>query len=235
MNRALRAATMGVLLLSPAALTACSAGQVTQTVTQERDKVGAMASEGDITLRQVLLEYPEGGRYEEGDDARLIMAVVNSGTAEDTLVGIEGEAFDGVRVTGTGAEASPTAPTGTPEATPTSPTTPGTTPTTTPGGSTATGSTRVSIPIPADSVVYLNDDAISVELTGLAEELTTGEAVELTLSFERAGEITVQALVANPDEVLTREEPFDFHEEETSEETEQDTEVAGGGNPESGG
>ncbi|HEX2073195.1 MAG TPA: hypothetical protein VHF92_05365 [Geodermatophilus sp.] len=230
MNRALRAATMGVLLLSPVALTACSAGQVTQTVTQERDKVGAMASQGDITLRQVVLEYPEGGRYEEGDDARLIMAIVNSGTEEDTLVGIEGEAFDGVRVTGTGAEASPTAPTGTPEASPTSPTTPGATPTTTPGGSTATGSTRVSIPIPADSVVYLNDEAVSVELTGLAEELTTGESVELVLSFERAGEITVQALVANPDEVLTREEPFDFHQEEE----EHGTEVAGGGNPESG-
>src|SRR5688500_6382196 len=40
-NRALRAATMGVLLLPPVALSACSAGQVTQTATQERDKVGA--------------------------------------------------------------------------------------------------------------------------------------------------------------------------------------------------
>src|SRR3712207_9405987 len=39
-NRALRAATMGVLLLSPVALTACSAGQVPQTATQNRDKVG---------------------------------------------------------------------------------------------------------------------------------------------------------------------------------------------------
>ena len=41
MNRALRAATIGVLLLSPAALSACSAGQVTQTASQNRDKTGA--------------------------------------------------------------------------------------------------------------------------------------------------------------------------------------------------
>ena len=40
MNRALRAATMGVLLLGPLALSACSAGQVTQTATQDRDKAG---------------------------------------------------------------------------------------------------------------------------------------------------------------------------------------------------
>ena len=59
MNRALRAATMGVLLLSPVALSACSAGQVTQTATQERDKTGAQAQVGDITLRQVQLAYPE--------------------------------------------------------------------------------------------------------------------------------------------------------------------------------
>ena len=50
-NRALRAATMGVLLLSPVALSACSAGQVTQTATQERDKTGGQAQVGDLTLR----------------------------------------------------------------------------------------------------------------------------------------------------------------------------------------
>ena len=51
MNRALRAATLGVLLLSSVALSACSAGQVTQTATQERDKTGSMAQVGDLTLR----------------------------------------------------------------------------------------------------------------------------------------------------------------------------------------
>ena len=66
MNRALRAATMGVLLLSPVALSACSAGQVTQTETQDRDKTGPSARVGDLELREVLLAYPTGGRYVEG-------------------------------------------------------------------------------------------------------------------------------------------------------------------------
>jgi copper(I)-binding protein len=92
-NRALRAATMGVLLLSPVALSACSAGQVTQTATQERDKVGAMAQVGDITLRAVELESPRGGVYESGDDAELRVAIVNSGQEPDTLTGISGEGF----------------------------------------------------------------------------------------------------------------------------------------------
>ncbi|UOX99899.1 copper chaperone PCu(A)C [Blastococcus sp. PRF04-17] len=93
MNRALRAATMGVLLLSPAALTACGAGQVTQTATQDRDKTGGQAQVGDITLRQAALESPRGGSYDDGDDADLRLAIVNTGRAADTLTGIEGEGF----------------------------------------------------------------------------------------------------------------------------------------------
>ena len=48
----------------------------------------------------------------------------------------------------------------------------------------------------------------------LSEELTAGQNIEVTLTFERAGEVTVQALVATPERVLPREEPFDFHHEE---------------------
>jgi hypothetical protein len=103
-NRALRAATVGVLLLSPVALSACSAGQVTQTATQERDKVGAMAQVGDITVRAAELEHPRGGAYESGDDAELRLVIVNGGQEADTLVGIDGEGFGGVEfeVAGTG-------------------------------------------------------------------------------------------------------------------------------------
>ena len=60
MNRALGAATAGVLLLSPLALSACSAGQVTQTATQQRDKVGAMAQVGRMMPFE-LKETAEGG------------------------------------------------------------------------------------------------------------------------------------------------------------------------------
>ena len=226
MNRALRAATMGVLLLSPVALTACSAGQVAQTATQNRDKVGPEAAVGDITLRQITLAHPQGGRYEEGDSAELQMAIVNGDTESDTLVGIEGEAFDGVLVSGQSA-AVPTTPGAAPVATtPATPTTPGaapepTSPETTPtpsvpaAPSTPTASSEVSIPIPARSTVFLGGaGGATVELADLSEELTAGQSIEVTLTFERAGEVTVQALVATPERVLPREEPFDFHHEE---------------------
>jgi copper(I)-binding protein len=97
-NRALRAATTVVLLVSPAALSACSAGQVTQTATQERDKVGAMAQVGDITLRAVQFESPRGGSYDDGDDAELSLAIVNGGPESDALTGISGEGFGDVEI-----------------------------------------------------------------------------------------------------------------------------------------
>ena len=254
MNRALRAATMGALLLSPIALTACSAGQVSQTATQNRDKVGPEAAVGDLTLRAITLAHPEDGLYEEGDTAELQMAIVNGDTEPDRLIGIEGEAFDGVVVAGEAtaspavpsspsAVPSPAAPSSTPAGETTAPgttapgTTAGETPAAGPTGPAATdpaatapptapatptapqASTEVDIPIPPASTVFLGGaDGATVELAALSEELTAGQSLEVTLTFERAGEITVPVLVATPDEVLPREEPFDFHHEEGSEE-----------------
>src|SRR2546421_289896 len=82
---AVRAATMGVLLFSPVVLSACSAGQVTQTATQVRDKVGTHAQVGDIALRAVELAYPPSGTYQAGEDAELKLGIVNSGDTPDTL------------------------------------------------------------------------------------------------------------------------------------------------------
>lgn len=248
MNRALRAATMGALLLSPIALTACSAGQVAQTATQNRDKVGPEAAVGDITLRQITLAHPQEGLYEEGENAELQMAIVNTSTEADTLVGIEGEVFDGVLVSGqaTASPAVPGSPSAEPVATtaPAAPTTPGTTPQTTapeatpsPGAlptptvpaapSTPTASSEVEIPVPAGSTVFLGGaSGATVELAELSEELTAGQSIEVTLTFEQAGEVTVQALVATPDRVVPREEPFDFHHEEGEEGSEGAEDIA---------
>ncbi len=202
MNRALGAATVGVLLLSPLALSACSAGQVTQTATQERDKVGAMAQVGNITVRAAEFEHPRGGAYEEGDDAELRMAIVNSGQEPDTLVGIEGEGFGDVEIeteteTETGeATASPGAADGT---------------TTAPATG---GNGSAELEIPADSIVFVDGESATITLTDLEEGLTVGQYIELTLLFENAGEVTLPVTVANPDEEVERGEAFDFHQEE---------------------
>ena len=198
MNRAVRAAALGVLLFCPVALTACSAGQVTQTVSQQRDKSGPMAEVGDITLRQIELAYPNGGRYQIGEDAELQMAIVNSGTQDDALVDVTGDGFQSVRVTGGGTaegaggtSASPAAPTG------------------------SAGSTGMKpVVVPARSALYLGVEGPTVTLAHLTESLTPGQLITLTLTFEKAGQVTVPAAVATPNRPLPRGQSYDFHQTE---------------------
>ncbi len=204
MNRALRAATAGVLLMSPLALSACSAGQVTQTNSQERDKVGAMAQVGDITVRAVELESPREGGYEAGDDAELLLAVVNGGQEGDTLVDVDGEGFGDAEIRSAGS-ATTGASSGS------STTTGGTTTT---GATGARGSGSDEIAIPADTSVFVDGDDTSITLSDLAESLNVGQYIELTLTFENAGEVTVRATVGTPAEEVERGESFDFHHEE---------------------
>ena len=186
MNRALRARTLAVLLLSPIVLGACSSGQVTQTATQDRDKAGPMADVGNITLRSVVLEAPRGGTYDEGDDAELLMAIVNTADESDTLQSIESDGFEEVRLSGGDADQV----------------------------SQSTGSGDIGLEIPRGQTVFLGEDGPTVEVEGLTEELTAGESIELTLTFELAGEVTVRASVDTPEEEEERGEAFDFHQEE---------------------
>jgi copper(I)-binding protein len=88
-------------------------------------------------------------------------------------------------------------------------------------------STRVQIQIPAGSTVFLGGTGgPTVELTGLSEQLTSGQRIEVTLTFQRAGEVTVPAVVATPDRALPRGQGFDFHDEGVqSRDDEQDTEA----------
>jgi copper(I)-binding protein len=212
-NRALRATTMGVLLLSPLALSACSAGQVTQTATQDRDKVGAMARAGEITLRQVVVEYPDGGAYEAGDDAELRIAIVNTSAEADTLVDISGEGFADAEIDTSGA-AGPSTEIQSTTAPATGPATRSAAPT--------------ELEITGESTVFIGGEGTSaITLTDLDEPLTTGQSVMLTLTFENAGEVTLQVPVATPDRELERGEPFDFHHEEEGTANEQGAEGEG--------
>jgi copper(I)-binding protein len=183
-NRALRAATMGVLLLMPVALTACGAGQVTQTASQNRDKTGGQANVGEIGLRDVQLAYPTGGSYPQDGDARLIVAIANGSDSDDTLLSISGDGFDSYSVVpGSDAGSAPE------------------------GDST-------EIPIPANSNVYVGDGTgPTVTLSGLTETLTPAQALDVTFTFEQAGEVTVPALVGTSSRDLPRGDAFDFEEE----------------------
>ena len=207
MNRALRATTMGVLLLSPVALSACSSGQVTQTATQDRDKAGPMADVENITLRSVLLDYPRGDRYEEGDDVELRAAIVNTADESDTLLSIESEDFEEVRVLGGDAT----------------------------GVSQSSGSSgEIGLEIPRGETVYLGADGPTVLLENLTGELTAGQSIDLTMTFELAGEVSVRAMVDNPEEEVERGEAFDFQQEEQEAGSDEREAASGAGSEEAG-
>jgi copper(I)-binding protein len=212
-NRALRAATVGVLLFSPLAITACSAGQVNQTSSQLRDKGGPMAQVGGLELRQVQLAYPTDGSYAPGDDAELQMTIINNGSEDDALTGIDGTSFDRVRVTGS--SSGTVAPTTSAAATTTS------------APASSAGGRALDISIPADSTVFLGQNAETVTLVSLGQELTPAQTVELTFTFERAGDVTMQVPVAAPSQNVPQTSAFNF-EQGGNEGDEPGNEVSGG-------
>lgn len=240
MNRALRAATVGVLLLTPVALTACGAGQVNQTSTQIRDKTGPSAQIGDLSLREVLLDYPDTGSYAKGDSAQLRLSIANSGPQDDALVGISGDGFDGVNVvnpatstgtaTATGASGS-SAPAssasqtagnsvGGGASTPTaasgsSSAATASATTTSPAGS-ASGNGSLNIPVPAHTAVFIGaTDAPSVFLTGLSQSLAPAQHMRLTFTFQKAGQVTLDVTVSGPNQEKSRPSPYDFEQSPT--------------------
>jgi copper(I)-binding protein len=184
-NRAPRAAALGVLLLSPLALGACSAGQVTQTATQQQN-LGNQADVGDLNLRAVELPYPTGGVYPAGGEARLLAAVASNSATDDTLVSVQGKGFDSVQVV------DPTA-------------------TTSPAAGAAAGGT-VDLTVPAGGTLYIgNGNGPSVTLVGLANPVGVGQYVDVTFTFQRAGEVSMQVPVAVASRDLPRGDAFDFH------------------------
>jgi copper(I)-binding protein len=225
-NRALRAAAIGVLLLGPVTLSACSSGQVNQTSEQVRDKVGATARVGQLTLRGVTLAYPPTGSYAQGGEAVLQAAIVNQGGKPDTLVSIKGPDFQGVRVTGTGSQA--TAPLGSTAAPAATTAAAGTTAaSTTPSGSATSGasspataatlpseapSSAANIQIPSETVILLGRNAPHVSLVGLTRQITPAQAVPMTFTFRGAGSVTVKAIVANPPSELPQTSSYNFQQ-----------------------
>jgi copper(I)-binding protein len=232
-NRALRAATIGVLLLGPVTLSACSAGQVNQTALQVRDKVGTSVSFGQLDLRAVELAYPQGGRYTTGDDAVLTGAIVNKAAQPDVLLSISGPGFQGIRVTGTGAQGTaPLGPTnalpqpsgaagsGAAGATGTAAATASATATGQAGGAQSTAlpseapSSDANIKIPGFSAVFLGQNAPHVALVGLTRDLTAAQSLPITFTFRDAGSVTVNVIVANPDTVLPPGSTYNFQPDE---------------------
>lgn len=154
--------------------TGCAAGQVSQTNSQSSTVDGATANVGDIALRDISFEYPDGGKYAAGDSARLQFYAVNGNPVQaDSLLDVSSPAFGGELDSEEG----------------------------------------VPIELPAGDGVSFRNDGLNLELTDLSESMYPSVQVEVTFTFENAGQVTVQVPVAVPQEERTADAtPFDFHE-----------------------
>jgi copper(I)-binding protein len=99
-HRRLAAAVAGAALV----LTGCGDTEPDLALSDDPAEVEGGAAgpdvrlDDDVALQQVQLEYPLDGVYEPGEEARLFMAVSNTGGEPVTLTDISGPDFGGVRV-----------------------------------------------------------------------------------------------------------------------------------------
>ena len=156
------------LLSSALLLSGCGTGLQATTYTKERSpRDFAGASLQGLEVRNLGIAPPAtGGTLETSDTAVLTGSVVNTGTTDDTLVGVE---------TDIAATATLTPGTSTNDGT-----TPGAIPSPSPAGQSASG-----VPVPAGG----DASDWSVQLTGLRAPLHVGQYVTVTLVFAQAGRL----------------------------------------------
>ncbi len=70
----------------------CSAGQITQTDTQVAVVDGASGDVGSIAVRNAQFAFPVSGHeYKAGEEAAVVVTIVNNGTSADKLLSVTGD------------------------------------------------------------------------------------------------------------------------------------------------
>jgi len=186
----------------------CSAGQVAQTADMEPAVNGNSGQLGTIALRNVLVAFPENGEsYREGEDAPLLLSIVNSGTEDDELVGVSSPAGE-VEPIG-----NPAIPAGTAlqivlpdentsesasETTTTESSSSETSGSEEPSGAESPSATTTEAPAETEAVAPPVVGTMSLVITGLTADLPIGKNVPVTFEFANAGKITLQLPIGAP-------------------------------------
>lgn len=174
LNASTRRVATAVALAAAAAisLSACSAGQITQTASQVAAVNGNYANQEDISLRNVHIVYPEGEEYslEGGGTVALAFTAVNMSEFEpERLVKISTDKAASVTIAGeAGARIIR------------------------PLTSLAAGTVNATVTEDGEEI---ETDIILVTLNDIAEGVYPGLTVPITFTFERSGDITVDAPV----------------------------------------
>jgi copper(I)-binding protein len=187
----------------------CSAGQVAQTADMEPAVNGNSGQIGEIALRDVMIAFPESGTYQEGDDAPLVLTIVNTGGTDDKLVSVSSPA-GAVQIIG-----NPSVPGRSalqvvlPAENPAAPATTSSAPETTESSiESSTGSSEPPVEssnaVAPTSVTVPEEVApdvvgtISLMITKLTAALPFGKNVPVTFEFAKAGRVTIQLPIAAP-------------------------------------
>ena len=184
----LRSTLVGIaaaLALSALALSGCAAGQITQTDAQVAAVNGASGDVGPIALRDAVLAYPDGEDvfgYAPGDEAPLLVTIVNSGNQTDELVSVSTPAGE-VVVAGM---------------------------TTIPGGVVVSSLDVARTRGPSSAAAGaadppLGSGELQIVLTDLTGPIRPGLPTFVTFRFRDAGEVTLRVPIDAPAE--TRPEP----------------------------
>lgn len=190
----------------------CSAGQVAQTAEMPPAVNGNSGQVGTIALRNVQVAFPESGEaYKEGEDAPLLLSIVNSGTEDDELVSVSSPAGEvepiGNPVIPAGTALQIVLPDENTSATSTTTTTTESAPETSgseapsgseePSGSESPSATSEA-PAETEAVAPPVVGTMSLVITGLTADLPYGKNVPVTFEFANAGKITIQLPIGAP-------------------------------------
>lgn len=218
----LATAASGLALTAVLGAAGCSAGQITQTDSQLPAVIGASAQSGPIALRDAKLAFPHDGFYAAGDDAPLILSIINTAAADDELLEVSSPfatevKFEGDKaVPGTAAlhvgkpgeeaksahgetSAHPTSE----SAHPTSESAHATSSAahaTTPAHSGTTGPAPTSVPTTSAAATSAAKAVgkLQIVLAGLKEKLHPGRLIPVTFVFAKAGTITIELPIGQP-------------------------------------
>jgi copper(I)-binding protein len=198
-----RSTTLSAVVLAAGMflLSGCGSGQSAQTATQDSAIVGVntRSADGQIAVRDAHVRFAR--EYQAGTNAPLVLRLFNESTQLVTLTGVTAERGSVVVVSKVApTTAPPTTAPPTPSANPSASASPNgsrrpsasasapaptsAAPTTPP----ALGSPNISIPIPPQSFVVLVPDESDrwLAVDKLAEPVTSGDAVTVTLTFTYA-------------------------------------------------
>jgi copper(I)-binding protein len=179
-----------------ALLSACGAGQNSQTSEVVPAVQGVSASAGPVTVADAMIVFPPRPAYPAGSDAPLSLVITNGSLNDDTLVSARSDAASAVVITpaATGTTPPPLGCVRSPYE-PGQPPSPAATPDT----------TTIARTIPNGGTVIMTAGCPHLLLVGLKRDLTLLDTVALRLTFASAGPVDLMLPVHTANSPLPRQ------------------------------